>query len=97
MWSKERSKSKLISFFRNQVVSEFDGTRLYKHLPDCNSVESIDYYVRKFAKQCEYEKFYAMLQKNYDRKVFPVMSTIHEYLKSVDADWYCKQPALQDS
>ncbi|PSV00310.1 hypothetical protein [Photobacterium kishitanii] len=95
-WTKPRSKSEFISLLRNQVVFEQDSTVFYKHLPVFHSVHELKSGVAKYGSNGEAEVFNNLLDAEGDNWCYPVMGTVHNYLRKHDAEWYYSQEAFKN-
>lgn len=94
-WDKSiRSKSKLISLFRQFVANEYDGSRLYSHVESMEDV-SIDYLLNKIEElgSTEEKDSFNEILANASNWL-PYASSIHNFLRKHDEKWYFSQPAL---
>ena len=96
-WTKKRAKTKVISFFRQIVAYEYDHTRLYMHVEDPKNICDADYVinkVNKLSKGNESEEFNDLIENS--KGFMPVASSVHNFLRKFDAEWYNSQKAFSE-
>lgn len=95
-WDKSiRSASKLISLFRQFVVCEYDGSRLYSHVESLADGCSVDYIlarIEQIGTEQEKNQFNEILGEA--GSFLPYAASIHNFLRKHDQKWYYNQPAL---